>query len=69
MLLSVPPKGPFVDGKKGKGVVKVDVVLGKEVEISCEASDAKPAATVLWYKGKFAFESSIYVGKSVVSLV
>ena len=51
-LCLVPPKGPYVDGRETNGVASVDVVAGSENEITCNAIEAKPAATLQWFKSK-----------------
>ena len=65
LIILVPPKGPFVEGKQIKdGFTMVDVVAGRKTEIMCKATRANPAATLEWYKSKsqyFVYRRSVGV--------
>lgn len=54
MFFTVEPEGPFIYGSKtgDDDVSKVDVVIGQENELICQAMKGKPKVVLQWFKSK-----------------
>ena len=59
-MISVPPSGPYIDGaNENEDITIVNVVVGKENEITCHAMNGKPAARLQWFRGNFSLNVTV----------